>query len=70
MSARSTFTARYHGTCAACPSRIQPGDEVAFLSDRALIHVDCEDNPLPAETARRHPVCGTCWLEHPKGECP
>ncbi|ASR85112.1 hypothetical protein SEA_PHELPSODU_65 [Mycobacterium phage PhelpsODU] len=70
MSTRSTFTARYTGRCAVCPTLIQKGDEVAFLSDGGLIHVDCEDNSPEPTNARRHPVCTACWLEHPKGECP
>ncbi|QFP94849.1 hypothetical protein SEA_MARSHAWN_63 [Mycobacterium phage Marshawn] len=70
MSARSTFRARYRGRCGGCPEPVQPGDEVAFLSDGAVIHVDCEDTSHDDDKTRRHPVCGACWLEHPKGECP
>ncbi|AFN37757.1 hypothetical protein FGG44_gp66 [Mycobacterium phage MacnCheese] len=69
MSARSTFTARYRGRCGACSTSVQPGDEVAYMSDGALIHVDCEDTSQDSTNVRRHPVCATCWLEHPKGEC-
>ncbi|AYR01668.1 hypothetical protein SEA_SCARLETT_68 [Mycobacterium phage Scarlett] len=70
MSARSTFVARFPGRCGGCPDRVQPGDEVAFMSDGAVIHVSCEDDLAATTTEpRRHPVCGTCWLEHPKGEC-
>ncbi|QFG08454.1 hypothetical protein SEA_GUANICA15_68 [Mycobacterium phage Guanica15] len=67
---RSTFTAKYFGRCGGCPSQIQPGDEVAYMADGGLIHVDCEDNSRDETKTRRHPVCTDCWLEHPKGECP
>ncbi|QAY02797.1 hypothetical protein SEA_SHAOBING_66 [Mycobacterium phage Shaobing] len=69
MTTRSTFTAKYHGRCCACPTPTQPGDEVAFMADGGLIHVDCEANSHEPENARTRPVCPHCWLEH-AGECP
>ncbi|AOZ61395.1 hypothetical protein SEA_TINIBUG_64 [Mycobacterium Phage TiniBug] len=66
---RSTFTAKYFGRCGGCPSQIRPGDEVAFMADGGLIHVDCEDNSHEPVNARKRPTCRHCWLEH-AGDCP
>lgn len=60
-----TFTARYHGRCAACDEQIIPGDTVGYDDDGALVHDNCDDAAPPAEKAAV--VCPTCWLTKPCG---
>lgn len=59
------FTAKYHGRCACCEERIEPGDDVGY-EDGALVCASCYvGDPAPA---RRETVCPSCWLVHP-GSC-
>lgn len=59
-----SFTARYHGRCACCEERIEPGDTVAY-EDESLVCESCsasDDKPA----ARPAPsVCKRCWLVQP-----
>lgn len=58
-----TFTARYHGTCAACSEHINPGDQVAWVADD-VVHTDCE-NPNRPQPPPAAVVCEECWMTKP-----
>lgn len=63
----STFTARYAGTCASCPVRIQPDDEVTYDGADGLIHAVCPEDVV----AKHGEPCGRCFIELPlTGVCP
>lgn len=66
-----TLMARWSGECPNCGERWQPGDLIRSEQPDpgdlpAWQHAVCsDDDPLEAT----HPVCQTCWLTHPEGEC-
>ena len=57
-----SFEARYPGRCAACDSRIIPGEHVRYSEDDEIMHNRCEDTEV---TDRPIEVCATCWLVKP-----
>lgn len=65
-----TFTARYPGRCAACPDRIDEGDEITLGERGEPMHAECAaDRPLFTSATRREPgVCPRCFITH-AGDC-
>lgn len=61
-----TIQARYSGECPECGERWNPGDFIRADADRVWKHAVCPDD-VTLKTI--HPVCQTCWLSHPEGEC-
>lgn len=58
-----TFTAKYHGTCADCKGRIEPGDEIVFAGDK-VTHAegDCASvGTVVAAGQFTGDVCNKCW---------
>lgn len=64
------FNAKYSGWCKlnTCERKreIQIGDVCQYVSGD-LMHMACARRVARQQTA---PLCGTCWLYHPEGECP
>lgn len=54
------FTARYSGHCQGCHSRIEPGDEVVYDEDDALVHAGCS---VPEEKPVN--ICKRCNMTMP-----
>lgn len=60
-----SFEAKFPGRCAACDDEIHAGELVKYVDDE-LVHVGCEDSPVPAEEVGI--ACTRCWCVH-AGEC-
>ena len=58
-----SFTAKYKGTCANCDEAIEPGQEVDYDDDDALVHVKCPTTVTPLGS-----VCPRCFCYH-NGDC-
>jgi hypothetical protein len=56
--------AQYRGECPICEHWWSIGDRIEAGPD-GWQHVTC----LPFNGKPIHPVCQTCWLTHPIGEC-
>ena len=68
-----TLMARFSGTCPECGERWQPGDLIRADNDEpgtptTWRHAVCPDDALDV-LAAAHPICPTCWLDHPEGAC-
>lgn len=62
----SSFTAKYHGTCAKCEDKIVPGDKVMYGAFDEVVHVKCPDDT----NGLIRPTCSSCWEELPaNGVC-
>ena len=60
--ASTTFTAKYHGSCAAqCGRMIEPGDEVIYLVDSDLAHVDCTVDAAPYQSEAKAKTSNGRW---------
>jgi hypothetical protein len=63
FSSGGVFEARYHGPCAECADRIEPGDDVVYVADE-LVHLRCSEQ----EKRPQPKVCQRCFLAH-AGDC-
>lgn len=62
-----SIAARYAGVCPECELPWAPGDMIRTIGEgRVWVHTVC---PYEVEKPSLHPVCQTCFLEHPEGEC-
>lgn len=60
-----TTTARFGGICPECREPFTPGTDITRdIPDSPWRHATCPDPLTPS-----HPVCTTCWLDHPEGAC-
>lgn len=58
----NTFTAKYHGQCAAqCGRMIEPDDEVVYLVNDDLAHVDCTQEVDPISHDRGPKTSNGRW---------
>lgn len=62
------FPAQFGGKCVSCGEGIRVDDPIR-MTDAGAVHDDCDSVPTTDPLATIHPVCQTCWLTHPNGEC-
>jgi len=65
MKTPGTFTAQFHGICAACGIYIVPGESCAYNEDGKVVHARICDPYTRRVEQRSAEVCTTCWLTKP-----
>jgi hypothetical protein len=65
------FPAKWHGFCADCGQRFEPGEQIKYVRLREIAHDECPD---PVTGLRLDadkplgPLCDRCFCYH-HGEC-
>jgi hypothetical protein len=62
-----SFEAKYHGRCQGCSGLIEPGDQVEYDTDDALVHVQCDEQADLDAPSLHERHCPDCWTHHAGG---